>query len=82
MKTLRLPPIAPEMKEVILVAWLCEEGEVFHRGEVIYEVETHKSVCQVEADQDGKLLRQLVEEGDCVQVGSELAEIESLPHEA
>ena len=77
MKTeLKMPKLRPEMERGVLCAWLKEPGETYHKGEAIFEIETEKVVNQVEAEQDGVMGRQLVEEGDEVAVGAPIAEVE------
>ena len=73
---LKMPRLRPEMKKGVLCAWLKEPGEAYRKGEAIFEIETEKVVNQVEAEQDGVMGRQLVEEGDEVAVGAPIAEVE------
>ena len=73
---LKMPKLRPEMERGVLCAWLKEPGEVYRKGEAIFEIETEKVVNQVEAEQDGVMGRQLVEEGDEVAVGAPIAEVE------
>ena len=73
---LKMPRLRPEMKKGVLCAWLKEPGEAYRKGEAIFEIETEKVVNQVEAEQDGVMGRQLVEEGDELEPGAVLAEIE------
>ena len=75
-KQLTMPRLRPEMTKGVLAAWLKEPGEAFVKGEPIFEIETDKVVNQIEADWDGTMKCQLVEEGDEVQVGDILAEVE------
>lgn len=77
MKTeLKMPELKPEMKSAVLCSWLKQPGESFQKGEPLYEVETEKVVSQIAATEDGSMVEQLVEEGDEVEVGTALAEIE------
>ena len=77
MKTeLKMPKLRPEMESGVLCAWLKEPGEAFQKGEPIYEIETEKVVNQIEAEEDGVMGRQLVEEGDEVSVGAPIAEVD------
>jgi pyruvate dehydrogenase E2 component (dihydrolipoamide acetyltransferase) len=46
-----------------VVKWLKSEGETVARGEVICEVETEKAVFEVEAPDDGVLLRIVIRDG-------------------
>jgi pyruvate/2-oxoglutarate dehydrogenase complex dihydrolipoamide acyltransferase (E2) component len=64
------------MEKGVLCAWLKEPGEHFKKGEPLFEIETSKVVNQVEASEDGIMGEQLVEEGDEVAVGTELAKVE------
>ena len=73
---LKMPKLRPEMERGVLCAWLKEPGEAYRKGEAIFEIETEKVVNQVEAEQDGVMGRQLVEEGDEVAVGAPIAEVE------
>ena len=73
---LKMPKLRPEMERGVLCAWLKEPGEAYRKGETIFEIETEKVVNQVEAEQDGVMGRQLVEEGDEVAVGAPIAEVE------
>ncbi len=75
-KKIALPKLSDEMKSAVLCAWLKQEGEEYKKGEPIYEIETEKVISQVEAEEDGIMVHQLVEEGDEVSVGAELAEVE------
>ena len=73
---LTMPKLRPEMKNAMLCAWLKEPGESFEKGEPLYEIETEKVVNQITASEDGVMGEQFVEEGDVVEVGTPLAEIE------
>lgn len=73
---LKMPKLRPEMKSGVLCAWLKEPGEAFKKGEPIFEIETEKVVNQIEATENGIMGKQLVEEGDEVEVGAPLAEVE------
>ena len=58
-------------------AWLKEEGEPVSAGEPLFEIETDKVVNQIEATQDGVLKKQLIEEGDTVDVETPVAILET-----
>ena len=75
-KNVKMPKLRPEMERGVLCAWLKEPGEAYHKGEAIFEIETEKVVNQVEAEQDGVMGRQLVEEGDTVPVETAVAILE------
>ena len=67
-KNIVMPRLRPEMEKGVLCAWLKEEGEPVSAGEPLFEIETDKVVNQIEATQDGVLKKQLIEEGDTVDV--------------
>ena len=75
-KNLTLPQLKPEMKAGVLCAWLKAPGEALSAGDALFELETEKVVHEIEADCDGVMGAQLVEEGDTVPVGAVLAEVE------
>lgn len=68
-----MPELKPGAKKATLCAWLKDEGDPIRAGEAIFEVETEKVVTQVEATHDGIFHKQLVEEGDEVEVNSAVA---------
>jgi pyruvate dehydrogenase E2 component (dihydrolipoamide acetyltransferase) len=57
-------------EECVLLAWHKREGDPVHRGDVLFEIETDKSVMDVESFEEGVLLRRLVEEGQTVPVNT------------
>lgn len=72
-KELNMPKLRPEMEKGTLCAWLKDEGNEVHAGEALYEVETDKVVNQIDAPEDGVLVKQLVKEGDTVPAGTPVA---------
>jgi pyruvate dehydrogenase E2 component (dihydrolipoamide acetyltransferase) len=71
----QLPALSPTMKEGKIVKWLKKEGDPVSSGEAIAEVETDKSNLEVEAFDDGVLLKILVQEGETGAVGAPIAVI-------
>lgn len=72
--TIRLPSLSPGMTEGRLVRWLKNEGDLVEKGEVIAEIETDKSVLELEAIEPGRLVRILVpEDSDAVPVDEPIA---------
>ncbi|HMJ80477.1 MAG TPA: biotin/lipoyl-containing protein, partial [Candidatus Dormibacteraeota bacterium] len=57
-------------EECTLVAWHKREGDPVARGDVLFEIETDKAVMDVEAFEEGVLLRRIVEEGQTVPVNT------------
>lgn len=76
-KNIVMPRLRPEMEKGVLCAWLKEEGESVSAGEPLFEIETDKVVNQIEATQDGVLKKQLIGEGDTVDVETPVAILET-----
>jgi pyruvate dehydrogenase E1 component beta subunit len=58
-----MPALSPTMTEGKLARWLKTVGDDVKAGDVIAEIETDKATMEVEAVDEGKLARILVEEG-------------------
>ena len=58
-----MPALSPTMTEGKLAKWLKHPGDDVKSGDVIAEIETDKATMEVEAVDEGKLLKILVEEG-------------------
>jgi pyruvate dehydrogenase E1 component beta subunit len=58
-----MPALSPTMTEGKLAKWLKSVGDEVHTGDVIAEIETDKATMEVEAVDEGKLARILVDEG-------------------
>src|ERR1700753_4111616 len=58
-----MPALSPTMTEGKLARWLKGVGDEVRAGDVIAEIETDKATMEVEAVDEGKLARILVEEG-------------------
>ena len=71
-----MPALSPTMTEGKLSRWLKKVGEDIKAGDVIAEIETDKATMEVEAVDEGKLEKILVEEGtDGVAVNTPIAEL-------
>ncbi|HSP78615.1 MAG TPA: biotin/lipoyl-containing protein, partial [Myxococcaceae bacterium] len=70
---IQMPALSPTMKEGKLVKWLKKEGDKISSGEAVAEVETDKSNLEVEAYDDGYLLKVVVPEGQMADVGAPIA---------
>ena len=64
-----------DMTEGTIAKWLKTEGDQVSRGDKLAEIETDKTVVEMEAYADGVLRRITVEEGSLVQVGTVIAYI-------
>ncbi len=58
-----MPALSPTMTEGKLAKWLKKPGDDVKSGDVIAEIETDKATMEVEAVDEGKLLKILVQEG-------------------
>src|ERR1700709_1338329 len=71
-----MPALSPTMTEGKLARWLKHVGDDVRAGDVIAEIETDKATMEVEAVEEGKLSRILVEEGaEGVAVNTPIAEL-------
>jgi pyruvate dehydrogenase E2 component (dihydrolipoamide acetyltransferase) len=81
-----MPKPGQMTEECTLVAWLKKPGDPVHRGDVLFEIETDKSNMDVEAFDEGVLLRTYVEVGQTVPVNSVVAYVgqegEAVPDQA
>ena len=57
-------------EECLLLTWHKAEGDPVTKGDVLFEIETDKSIMDVEAFHDGVLLKRLVAEGQTVPVNT------------
>lgn len=58
-----MPALSPTMTEGNLARWLKKEGDVVKSGQVIAEIETDKATMEVEAVDEGKILKIIVPAG-------------------
>src|SRR4030081_1420530 len=58
-----MPALSPTMTEGKLARWLKNVGDEVRAGDVIAEIETDKATMEVEAVDEGKLAKILVDEG-------------------
>ena len=81
-----MPKPGQMTEECVLVAWLKQEGDVVKKGDVLFEIETDKSNMDVEAFEEGVLLKRLVQEGETVPVNAVCAYVgepgEAIPEAA
>ena len=72
-KIVALTQLSPTMTEGTLSKWKKNEGEKVGPGDVLAEVETDKANMDLEAFDQGVLLKQLIAEGTSVKVGAPIA---------
>lgn len=68
-----MPSMGADMTEGTIVKWLKAEGDQVSRGDKLAEVETDKTVVEMEAYAEGLLRKIVVVEGNLVQVGTVIA---------
>ena len=82
---IRMPKPGQMTEECVVTAWHKKEGDPVKRGDVLFEIETDKSAMEVEAFDDGVLLKILASEGDVVPVNTICAYVgepgEAIPEE-
>ncbi|MFC6769275.1 dihydrolipoamide acetyltransferase family protein, partial [Natrinema soli] len=66
----RMPKLGLEMDRGTLLEWAVDEGESISEGELIAEVESEKSIAEVEAREDGVLRRTYLEVDESVPPGT------------
>lgn len=69
-----LPKIGFSMNEGTLSEWLVADGEAVTEGQVLYALESDKSIQEIEAPASGTL-KIIATAGEVYQVGDVLAEI-------
>ncbi|NHK27672.1 pyruvate dehydrogenase complex E1 component subunit beta [Parvularcula flava] len=60
---LLMPALSPTMEEGTLAKWLVKEGDTVSSGDIVAEIETDKATMEVEAVDEGKIGKILVQEG-------------------
>lgn len=73
---LTMPRLGETMEEGVIVQWLVTEGAAYGRGDAILEIETDKTVAEVPALYEGRLVRILAQPGARIPVGLPIAEVE------
>ncbi len=76
-----MPSMGADMTEGTIAKWLKAEGDQVSRGDKLAEIETDKTVVEMEAYAEGVLRQITAEEGSLVQVGTVIAYIGDLEDE-
>ena len=70
----RMPALSPTMEKGTLAKWLIQPGQPVRAGDLLVEIETDKAAMEVEAVDEGVLLKVLVPEGtEDIAVGTPIA---------
>ena len=70
---IQMPALSPTMKEGTITRWLKKEGDSVSSGEAVAECETDKANLEIEAYDEGVLLKIAVPEGHSAKVGAPIA---------
>ncbi len=70
---INMPKLSPTMEEGVLAKWTKKVGDKIAPGDVIAEVETDKANMDFPLEDEGVLLKLLVNEGDTVKLGAPVA---------
>ncbi len=70
---IEMPKLSDTMEEGVIAKWNVQEGDKISAGDIIAEVETDKATMDVEAFDDGTLLKIIPAEGDSVPLGGLIA---------
>jgi 2-oxoglutarate dehydrogenase E2 component (dihydrolipoamide succinyltransferase) len=73
---IKVPSVGESVTEAILVQWFKQDGDVVHKGEALFVIETDKVTLEVEAEADG-VLSIKVGEGETVAIGTVVGVIET-----
>ena len=76
---LEIPKVGLVMESARLVRWLKNVGEAVRQGEPLLEVETEKSVVEIESTQSGRLVEILLQVDQEARVGDRIAWLETDP---
>ncbi len=74
---LEIPKVGLVMETVRVVRWLKNVGDTVKQGEPLVEVETEKSVVEIEATESGRLVEILVQADQEAHVGDRIAWLEN-----
>ena len=74
---LKLSRVGMNMETATISVWHKQPGEVFRKGEPLYEIESEKVTMEVEAPCDGKLLAHTVAAGSEATVGGNVCFIDT-----
>lgn len=69
----KLPKLGLEMEEGELIKWYATQGDAVETGQVIAEVESDKTVSEIEAREDGVIKRIYIDSESRISVGTPLA---------
>lgn len=71
-----VPPTGESMDTVRLTRWVVSAGDLFSKGDILFEIETDKSVIEIPASGDGRLIEQLLSVDAVFELDQPVARIE------
>jgi pyruvate/2-oxoglutarate dehydrogenase complex dihydrolipoamide acyltransferase (E2) component len=74
---LKLSRVGMNMESATISVWHKKPGDIFRKGETLYEIESEKVTMEVDAPCDGKLLSHTVEAGNEATVGGNVCVIDT-----
>lgn len=75
-KPFTIPPMGESFDEAKIVNWNVKVGQNFADGDILLEIETDKSIVEIQATQSGRLVEHLIAEGETLQADTPVARIE------
>lgn len=73
---IKLNNIEENSEEVEIGQWFIAEGDVVKKGQPLLEILIDKAVLEIEAEEDGKVVKLLKTEGEIVSIDAGIAIIE------
>ena len=70
-----MPPLGETMDEGTISRWVVNIGDKVEKGDILLEVESDKSILDVESFGNGILRKIIVQEGETVSIGTLIAVI-------
>ncbi len=77
MTEIKVPTLGESVSEATVGAWQVSEGDAVKRDDVLVELETDKVAVEVRAEEDGVISKITAKEGETVEIGAVLGEIEA-----
>ena len=74
-----MPQLGENIETGTVTEWMKKENETVRKGEIICAVEADKGVLEIEAEEDGILLKILVREGEEARVLAPIGYIGQFP---
>lgn len=74
----RLPKMDHMTEEATIVEWLVREGDVVHSGDPLLQIETAKTLLEVKANFDGRIVEFIAPVGELLPVLTPIARVEEV----